>query len=492
MNYMRIFEELEKSTNTGCWQYDVKANKLWWSKQTCFIHGVDENTIPDVISGVSYYHEDDKKIIKQAFEDCLYERKEFCLRLRIIDAHGNLVHVESTGKPLIEDDEVAFVFGTFRDISVEAIKESRHVKNVQRLDNYKSHIEDFFIVSETDHLGVITHINDKFCSISKYSRSELIGKTHSIINSGYHDKNFFKKMWDDLLNGKGWEGQICNKDKDGDLYWVQSFMFPKEYDVEKKQFTSFLAIRFDITDKKNLENRLIEEQKKNEFASQLAAIGEMSAGIAHEINNPLTIILGAIRKLEKQEYNDSIFEKKINIIKSSTQRISRTVKGLHHVAQKSRSDTFSISDLISIIDYTFDFCSEALKSQFIDLEFFHADESVEILCDEVKISQILLNLINNARDAINEADSKERWIKLSVETDSSKVRISVMDSGPGISQDNRDKVMNTFFTTKDIGKGTGLGLPLVGRFVKEHKGTFTLLPNSENTCFVIELPQVNS
>ena len=341
-------------------------------------------------------------------------------------------------------------------------------------------------MAETDERGRITYANDQFCQISKYSHSELLGKDHRILNSGFHSKEFFQDLWTTIQAGDAWEGLICNKAKDGEFYWVRTFIFPK---FRQQEIIGFMAIRLDVTDDIEAQKELEEERKRNEFSAQLAAVGEMSAGIAHEINNPLTVVIGKLSIMKRNIHDEEKMNRFIGDIERSALRIAKIVKGLHYLSQKSRSDEHSVVELGEMLNYTFEFCREALKSKGIDISLEKDSEKLFISCDEVKISQVFLNLINNARDAITDSGAEEKWIKLVVKKEGGYVRIDVMDSGPGVPEEIKDKILEPFFTTKDIGKGTGLGLSIVARFLIEHDGTLEIIENDYlGKSFRVTLP----
>ena len=128
------------------------------------------------------------------------------------------------------------------------------------------------IVAKTDRSGIITEVNDKFCEISGYSKSELVGQTHKIINSGHHNKLFFKEMWKTISSGTVWRNEVCNRKKSGEIYWVDTTIVPMV--DQNKKIVSYLAIRSDITDRKAAEAALFTSKK-------LASLGEMAGGIAH-------------------------------------------------------------------------------------------------------------------------------------------------------------------------------------------------------------------
>lgn len=353
-------------------------------------------------------------------------------------------------------------------------------------NSYHTNIENFLLMSDTDLNGKIIKVNKKFCEVSGYSEEELIGQDHRVLNSGHHPKSFFEKMWQTIKSGNFWEGEVLNRAKDGSLYWVNSFMFPF---YEQGEIKGYSSVRFEITDRKQAELELSAEKEKLAFTSQLAAIGEISAGIGHEIANPLAVIFASsdilIKKLDSTEPTIS---RSLERIKLSCERISKIVKGLHHLSQGARNDDYKNESINEIVNYTLDFCEEALKAKHIELRCDRLDHEAFLFCNSVKISQVLLNLVNNARDAIDMANSNERWIHVNIADNENDIVFTVNDSGPGIPIDQRKKVMQSFFTTKEVGKGTGLGLPLINRFVKEHKGTFEIT-DTEKTSFVVTLPK---
>jgi PAS domain S-box-containing protein len=387
----------------------------------------------------------------------------------------------------IEFEHQTYLLATIRDISklLYLVRSRNAISN--ELFNYKKSLNRFFIMAETDFSGRITDINEKFCEISGYTREELIGQDHRILKSGVHSKEFFAELWDTLKAGRPWEGQVCNKSKNGNLYWVQSFMFPN-FDTNN-EIVGFTSVRVDITDKKKIEQELFDEKENATFASQLAAVGEISAGIAHEIANPLAIISASVSRLAKENLPAESHKKSLAKTQKSITRISKIIRGLHHLAQKSRGDELAVHDLETILMNMLEFCNEALKGKFIKLTVELPDHPIKLHCNDIKISQVVLNLINNAKDAIAETNTKERWIKVVVEDFDEEVIIKVIDSGPGIPEENKSKILKSFFTTKKIGKGTGLGLSLVNRFVKEHGGSLKLDESQPHTCFIVTLPK---
>lgn len=335
------------------------------------------------------------------------------------------------------------------------------------------------IVSVTDLNGKIVYVNELFCQVSGYSEDELIGKDHRLLNGGYHPTEFFRSMWATLKAGQVWSGEIQNKKKNGEMYWVQSTI--SGIIDEKNELVNFVAIRFEITQMKQAQLMLAE-------SSRLASMGEMASGIAHEINNPLTIILGRLTIAQKKvERNDpsEVVLKELQIIEKTVFRISNIINGLKKLSRENTHDPIESFDMVALINESKDLFAEKLNKHEVKFKFADT-ESIYVSAKPLQLSQVILNLINNSVDAIETLP--EKWISVEVKKNETRCLISVSDSGLGIPPAIVSKIMNPFFTTKDPGKGTGLGLSLSKKMIEDCNGRFYYDPTRPNTTFCIELP----
>ncbi len=232
-------------------------------------------------------------------------------------------------------------------------------------------------------------------------------------------------------------------------------------------------------------------QTKLVSSSKMSALGEMAGGIAHEINTPLGVITlrasQVKRILSKEPINYETIKNYVDIIESVAQQIAKIVQGLRSFSRSGDQDKFALTSLRSIFDNTFILCAEKLKQREVTLIEELNDNNLSLECRSVQISQVLLNLINNACDAL--MNQNEKWIKISVKENNSKIKISVINSGPKIPKDIQDKLMQPFFTTKDVGEGTGLGLSISKGIIDSHGGILYLNSESKYTEFIFDLPK---
>jgi PAS domain S-box-containing protein len=364
---------------------------------------------------------------------------------------------------------------------------------LDELEMLKRSLDASSLVAFTDVVGNITHVNDNFCAISGYSREELIGQNHRLISSGHHDREFFRTLWRTISSGRVWRGDICNRRKDGSLYWVSSVIVP--FSKEGPYRSRYVAIRHDITDRKRTEAVLAEEQTRALFSEKMASLGELAAGIGHELGNPIAAIQGRAEMLKiliKRE-PDQIGAhalKAAESILALTSRMEGILNSMRTLARDGAQDPFVHQAIRPILENTIEFGAERYRQREIAVSLDACDPDLSLDCRETQIIQILVNLINNACDAVQKLP--ERWVRVAaqVSKDSSdKIHISVTDSGGGFPETIRDRIFYPFFTTKEAGKGTGLGLNISQKLAHQHGGRIFVDATHPRTRLVLELPR---
>ncbi len=332
-------------------------------------------------------------------------------------------------------------------------------KNISEIVNAES------IISVTDENGIIVHANENFCLISGYTLDELIGQPHRIINSSFHNVDFFKELWSTIKSGKTWKGEIKNKRKDGSFYWVHSTIVPIKNDQE--QITHFISIRQDITEKKEAQASLIQ-------ASKLSALGEITAKVAHELNNPLCVVMGMSQMVLNKSNLDERATERINKVLRAAQRMEGLIQQMKRHSRNTCDDPKELITLDSIIKNTLILLDATLSSHKVVLSFSVAPDLKPIWGDQVKLESIITNLITNSIDAFEQPHTKQeikdRKISISIRDDGDFNYLDYQDNAGGIPESIQKHIFDTFFTTKVAGKGTGLGLSMIKTIINEHQG----------------------
>jgi hypothetical protein len=333
----------------------------------------------------------------------------------------------------------------------------------------------------TDSRGEITYVNEKYVQMSGYEPEELIGRNVEIVRSQFHSADFYATMAKDLAAGRVWHGELCNRAKDGEHFWVEASLVPVL--TGEGSISHFVAVYFDITARKAAEKNLI-------YSSKMASLGEMASGLAHEINNPLAIIQGKVQKIQELAEAPTIeahaLRKDLDRIHITTERIARIVRGLRTFSRQGDADPLEPTSIRDVIHQTLDLCAERFKSKGVLVVMCEIPD-LNLSCRATELSQVLLNLLNNAFDAVRELD--EKWIRIEVRNlEHERIEFMVTDSGTGIPDTVAERIMQPFFTTKPVGQGTGLGLSISRGIIEAHQGSLYLDRTSPHTRFVIQLP----
>lgn len=263
----------------------------------------------------------------------------------------------------------------------------------------------------------------------------------------------------------------------------------QDYIVKRELSAPLLHSKINFSITRHKLNRQLDNAKLYQSA-RLASLGEMSGGLAHEINNPLAIILATneliIRKLVQKRFDEGEMLANLKVIEINSTRIQKIVNGMFLISNSHHGLKMHNVLVQDMIEETINlFCREKFRRNLIPLKMeFRTDKT--ITCQSSQISEVILNLMNNAFDAVMKLETK--WVELEVWDDSDFLTIAITDSGSGIPGKTVEKMMQPFFTTKDVGAGTGLGLCISKGVVESHHGIFEYDSNHPNTRFLIKLP----
>ncbi|MFQ5497579.1 MAG: nitrogen regulation protein NR(II), partial [Nitrosopumilus sp.] len=339
-------------------------------------------------------------------------------------------------------------------------------KNISELQNFKNALDKSASVAITDSDGIITYANDAFCTLTKYSKDEIIGKTHNLLKSGHHESEFYEDLWNTITSGKVWIGEIKNKTKNGAYNWGRTMIMPILDDQNK--IIKYIEIRTDITSQIELREKLLKNEK-------LVTIGELSARLAHDIRNPLSIIQVSLENLKLMAEGKDIDKKHFDRVERAISRISHQIEDVLSFIRKEpmRFEKSHISEIIA----------DALDSINLpdNIYFEISKNDFEFHCDKKRLPVALTNLILNSIQAI----SGKGTIKIDCEENDGDIVITIEDSGKGIPTNMIEDIFEPLFTTKQ--QGTGLGLASVKSIIQGHGGTISV--TSPPTVFTIIMPK---
>jgi len=333
------------------------------------------------------------------------------------------------------------------------------------------------IVAITDKKGAIVYANDRFCEISGYSRSELIGQNHRLLKSGQHPPEFFKTLWKTILSGSVWRGEICNRAKDGHLYFVETVISPLR---SEGLITHFIALRTDITARKEIEAALIDQRKREEDDRRMAALGRMANGFLHDLNNILTGVIGLATETGSVERDVLLHDAIGRMV-----QLTRTLRD-YSTGQPAVPEPFLLNPLLrcacSLVRHR-----KGIPKDLVVVEQIDATHEVEVVGNEGQVFEVVLNLIVNALEA--SAGSTRPRVLLRSELVGANAVIRVEDNGSGVPASLVGSIFEPFTSSK--GEGRGIGLSVSRSIALAHRGDLQLERaggGGEGACFQLTLP----
>jgi two-component system NtrC family sensor kinase len=382
-------------------------------------------------------------------------------------------------------------------------------------------IIDEYAVTVIEKNGFIIYANQKYLEISGFSLKELIEKVKISNAAGLHDDKYWQEMWLTISNERVWHGEIGNISPGGRTYWVDTFIFPLSYISSENE--GFICFGTDITAIKQQNTHLKDEVEiRNKTISKvegmllhsekMASLGTISAGIAHEINNPVAFISCNVTKLNEYLDQLALVVKKIQsthsnasldnvldigeaafILEDYPVLIAETNDGLDRIRKiikdlkcfsHEQTDSLASLDIHKCIETSLNLAKSELKYKAIIQKDYDAYIPM-IQGSETQLSQVLINIFINAAHAI-ETDGMIRIMTRLLE---GNVVIRIADNGSGIEPDVMKSIFEPFFTTKPVGQGTGLGLSISHDIIKRHGGEIDVESEvGAGTTFVIKLP----
>ncbi|MFA6136448.1 MAG: PAS domain S-box protein [Sulfurimonas sp.] len=422
-----------------------------------------------------------------------------------------ILHNNSTIQKIAQrEDEIGLLFNSFTRLMEHLLVPYENITQsdrplVDKTDEVKRLLDSFdkyIIASKTDENGNITYVSQAFQDASGYSREELIGKPHNIVRHQDMPKEIFNDMWKTIKSGNTWSGEIKNRTKDGNFYWIKTTVSP---DIDRKSnIVGYKEICENITSakayeelSKTLENRVSQEIIKNNEKtaymlqqSRLAQMGEMISMIAHQWRQPLSSISAISGTLSldviMNNYNEDFFQERLNAISELSQYLSQTIDDFRGFFKKDKIiEKAKVKDIVESCLHVID---SSLKNKNINVVItINQDIVIESYVNEIK--QVILNIFKNAEDAFLEKSIEDATIFFKGYQKETNVYIEIEDNAGGVPEEIMGKVFDPYFSTKSKKDGTGLGLYMSKTIIEEHcSGTLVLRNTEIGAHFTIILP----
>jgi PAS domain S-box-containing protein len=396
----------------------------------------------------------------------------------LLTKSGGVKNVILTGA--LEGDSIS---GMILDIT-----ERKHaVEERIRLATAVDQAAESVIIS--DKRGTIQYVNPAFERLSGFTKEDIVGRNFRVLKSDTHDDDFYREMWGIINNGTAWRGQITNRMKDGSLRQFETTISPIR--DNSGAIVSFVSVNRDVTQEVALEAQLLQAQK-------MEAVGTLAGGIAHDFNNLLQVIQGYTEVLLHGVNEDPFNHESLQKIYRSAQRGAELTRQLLTFSRKVQSERRPL-DLNQEVEQVKNLLERTIP-KMIEIELHLSKTPAIISADPIQVEQALMNLAVNAMDAMSEggkiimeterATLDERFCKTHLGARPGEyVLLTISDTGHGMNKEILEHVFEPFYTTKEIGKGTGLGLAMVYGIVKTHEGYILCYSELDSgTTFKIYLP----
>ncbi|MBT7593239.1 MAG: PAS domain S-box protein [Candidatus Scalindua sp.] len=468
----------------------LKANKRF-----CAITGYTEQeilgrTFQDIT------HPDDLNMQRQARKRVLDgEASNYQIEKRYIRKDGAIIWINLT-VALIRDSsgEPDYLVSVIEDITEQKFAEDRIRKLSHAVEQSSS------TVIMTDTKGNIEYANPKFTQLTGYSLEEAVGKTPRILKSGKTPREAYRELWKTIKSGNEWSGEFCNKKKSGELYWEYASISPVK--DEKGDITNFIAVKEDITERKKMEEALLQSEKLN-------SLGTITAGVAHEFNNILAIVMGLAEVLEGGFKDDQELKRGLKAIIEAGEDGAGIVKRMLTFAKAELSELdYNFISIQYLIEQAIGFTMPRWKNmaQAEDIKYnintVGITETPEVFCNPTELREVFVNLIHNALDAMPDGgtitvatrrvQSEKRKVSelksQNSELKSDFIEIIFADIGKGMPEEVKRKIFDPFFTTRRP-HGTGLGMSVTYGIMKRHGGKIEVeSKEGKGTTFTLHIP----
>lgn len=473
----RRLARAQQIARLGNWEIDLTTDELTWSDELYRIFGLSPRaTRPSVELFWNAVHPEDRKHVSAALEDCISGKRQYNIDHRIVLPDGSERIVHEQGETVFgQDGRPIRMVGTTQDITERKRMEEALRSSELKYRNLFESANDAILIFEPEN-EIILEANQQALETYGFSREELFGMSLKELTK---DVGRGEQQIHILLRRRANRNfESVHFKKDGTPMDILASSAVIEYGGRE----AILTINRDVTERKRLQQQLIQSEK-------MAALGQLVTGVAHELNNPLTSVIGYTHLLLEAPSLDPTSREKLDVVIREGERARRIIGNLLSFARQHKPSRSEV-DLNELLDRTLELRSYEIRRKAITVQRCYG-VIPRVLGDGPQLQQALLNIIINAEQAIDSAN-RRGCLTVTTEMRSGEapiIAVIISDNGPGIPMDRLDKVFDPFFTTKPVGEGTGLGLSITYGIVKEHGGSiFAKSSPGQGTTFTVELP----
>ena len=451
----------------GGWEVDLNTMKVIWTRTTGRIHELPHGYFPDLEEAINFYHSEDQDHVRQCVQRAIESAEPFDFTVRLITAKGRERWIRALGQPIFDSGSCVRLSGTFQDIT-ERMRKDEALRETE--ERYGNIIENVLLgVYQTALDGKLLFANKKMVEMFGYSSFEEFEAAGSIAER-YARPEERIGIVNEIIKEGSINTEVEFRRKDGQSIWVK---LNTRKATNREGAIILEGLMEDVTEIKRMMTQLQQSQK-------MEAIGTLAGGIAHDFNNILAIIMGNAELAFDDVPNGNPVKDYLNEIRLASVRAKDMVQQLLAFSRKSDEENTPL-DMAPIIKESMKMLRSAIPTS-VEFKQHISDDPCKVMGDATQINQIVMNLLTNAADAMSEEGGllevtldniilqKEKPCFHWVLSPGPYVRLGIKDTGEGIEPENMDRIFDPYYTTKEVGKGTGMGLSIIHGIVKRHSG----------------------
>ncbi len=486
--YKHLYDRYDyavQGSKLGLWDWNLKTNEVFFSKVWKEMIGFKDDELPNELeSWTNRVHLEDRQKALNDIKQNQEKKTEFYENVhRLRHKDGSWVWILDKGKTIFDKDgKPERMMGFHADITkIQRLKEE-----LNKLKLAIEHSPISIVITNKD--AQIEYVNPQFTKITGYTFDEVKGENPRVLKSEFTSSNEYDNLWESLINKKTWQGTFKNIDKQGNEFWESAIITPILN--SKDEITHYLAIKQEITKEIYLKEELKNKEELMIAQSRHAAMGEMISMIAHQWRQPISVIAMAANNILADIQldmvdNDELRENTESMLQQTTY-LSQTIEDFRDFFRPNKSK--EVTTIRNVLDESLKIMNKALENNEIQIKINEKDSSeIEIYSRE--LLQVFLNILKNAKEALQNNRKKDRLIIVEISKEKDSAKAIVKDNAGGVKEEIIDKIFDPYFSTKDEKSGTGLGLYMCKTIIEKHfNGEIGIYNDKGGACFYVTIP----